>query len=351
MPNRNKKVGVALSGGVDSSVACALLKKQGFEVVGFFMNLWIAQGGCCSIEDQERARKVAEILKIPFYVVNFSDSFKKGVVEYFLAEIKKGKTPNPCVVCNKEIKFGLLLEKAQALGCDYLATGHYAKTKDGKLFRAKNLEKDQTYFLWKLGQKELAKILFPLGEIESKQKVRELAKKFGLPTYKTPESNDVCFLAQTNLQQFLTQITATGLPQAGKIVDMGGNALGQHKGLWFYTIGQRKGIELSGGPYFVVEKDIKKNILVVSKNENDLLKKELVAQEVNWASGVTPTVPLKVLAKVRYGTEPASAIIKEKLGPKKYKVVFTKSQRAITPGQSVVFYGKGNELLGGGIIE
>lgn len=357
---QTKKVAVALSGGVDSSVAAALLKKQGYEVVGVFMNLWLGQGGCCSIEDQERARKVAEILKIPFYVVNFSDVFEKKIVEYFLAELKKGKTPNPCVVCNKEIKFGLLLQKAKALGCDYLATGHYAhkqlsansesitnkrikefvnsKQIRYSLMMAKCKEKDQTYFLWKLSQAQLKYILFPLGEIESKQKVRDLAKKFGLPTYATPESNDICFLQGAN-----TFITIVKKVLPGKIVSKDGQVLGEHKGLCFYTIGQRKGIGLSGGPWFVIDKDIKKNNLIVSKNEKDLLRKEVKFENANWLNK-PEHFPLKAKAKIRYGADLASCLVY------KDKAIFSQPQRAITPGQSVVFYNR-NELLGGGIIQ
>jgi len=354
LKSKSKKVAVALSGGVDSSVAAALLKKQGFDVVGFHMRLWKVNPNKDSQEETEkRVKEIGRVLDIPIKIFDFKKEFKKIVVDYFLDSYKKGITPNPCVVCNAKIKFGLLMEKAKELGCDYLATGHYAQVKDKKLFRAKNLEKDQTYFLWKLKQKEIKKVLFPLGIIESKQKVREMAKEFGLPTAKTPESNDVCFLGTTSTSDFLKNNLKT---KKGKIVDTKGKILGEHNGIWLYTIGQRKGIELpikkgrSAFPWFVVKKDIKNNVLVVSQNEKDLLKKELIAQSVNWLCGVEPRLPLKVKAKIRYGSLEASAIVKEKISKGKYRVAFVKPQRAITPGQSVAFY-LGSELLGGGIIQ
>ncbi|MFH0739496.1 MAG: tRNA 2-thiouridine(34) synthase MnmA [bacterium] len=369
------KVAVALSGGVDSSVACALLKKQGFEVVGFHMRLWKAKPRAAlgvlnrglPSETEKRVREIGRVLSIKVFIFDFQKEFKDYVVDYFVESYKKGITPNPCVVCNKEIKFGLLLQKAKTLGCDYLATGHYARLRQGfggqaRLLQAKCKEKDQGYFLWKLSQGQLKHILFPIGEIESKQKVRDLAKKFGLPTYKTPESNDVCFLQDTNINDFLTRHLSrpTPRPQAeewgggGGIVDIKGNVLGQHKGLWFYTIGQRKGIALPQGPWFVIAKvpdstprpqaeEWGRGTLVVSKNEKDLDKKEVRFKNTNWINQPVK-FPFKAKAKIRYGAQLASCLVY------KDRAIFTKSQRAITPGQSVVFY-KGNELLGGGIIQ
>jgi len=382
------KVVCAMSGGLDSSVAAALLKRAGFSVVGVFMKFWSepekdgligVSNRCCSPEAEIRARKVAKILKIPFYVFNFEKEFKKRIVDYFLEEYKKGVTPNPCVVCNKEIKFGLLLEKALALDADFIATGHYAlkhevksqksKVKSYKLLRAKDKEKDQSYFLWMLNQKQLSRILFPIGDYTRKE-VENLARKFKLPVLKAKKSVEICFV-KTTINDFLRKHLEE---KPGKIIcltpGVKQKVVGEHKGLWFYTIGQRKGIGLPGGPafakasagkpYYVLDKDLKKNILIVTKNEKDLFKKELIAKNVNWISGKEPKLPLKIKAKIRYRHLASPATIYHPEGKPSasygaglksniYHLKFEKSQRAITPGQSVVFY-KGQELLGGGII-
>ena len=353
-----------MSGGVDSSVAAALLKRAGFNIQGVFMRFWSEGGGdrqnkCCSSEAEDRARQVAQKLGIPFYVFNFKSEFKKRVVDYFLREYKAGRTPNPCVVCNKEIKFGLLMEKALALGADYIATGHYARLKaiknyskllaiarslEWKLLRGKDPAKDQSYFLWQLKQRQLKHILFPVGDY-TKKEVRAMAEEFGLPTAQTKESQEICFVEKT-LNEFLQRHLKT---KPGPIIDEVGKEIGQHKGLWFYTIGQRKGIELVGiAPYYVVSKDIKKNCLVVSQERKDLDKKELLVKKINWLTGKEPELPLKVKAQIRYWTPAATARVERGKGG--YRVVFSKPQRAITPGQSVVLY-RGEELLGGGIIE
>ena len=303
-----------------------------------------AQNRCCSTESEKMARLVAQKIGIPFYVLNVEKEFKKKVVDYFLKEIKEGKTPNPCVVCNKEIKFGLLLEKAMKLNADYVATGHYAINKNGKILKGKDKNKDQSYFLWKLDQKKLAHVMFPVGNYK-KLKVRKLAGKFNLPTAETPESQEICFInGSTNdfIKKYLK-------PKGGNIVDKKGVILGSHEGLQFYTIGQRKGIKLSGGPYFVTGKDFKKNNLIVSNNEKDLFQKELFAKDVNWVSKTKLKFPLKVMAKIRYRSALVSAVV-SKMKDSRYKIQFRKFQRAVTPGQSVVFY-KGEELLGGGVID
>jgi len=324
----NKKVIVALSGGVDSAVAAALLKKQGYQVAGVFLKLWPSF-------NEKQAQRVAKKLGIEFRVLNLRKEFKKKVVDYFLKNYKLGLTPNPCVVCNKEIKFGLLFKEIKA---DYIATGHYARFQRGKLLMAKDKNKDQSYFLWKLNQKILRRALFPIGDY-AKSEVRKLARKFKLPVLDVPESQEICFI-QTNIADFLKKYLKT---KSGRIVDREGRVLGEHQGLWFYTIGERKGIGIAGGPYYVLDKDVKKNILVVTKNENDLYKKALIVKNINWISGKCPRFPLKIKAKIRYRHNPAPAVIQRN------RIIFDKPQRAITPGQSVVFY-RGQELLGGGII-
>ena len=388
---KNKiKIIVAMSGGVDSSVAAALLKRAGFDVVGVFMKFWRPPlcGGtriyadinadllgyenrCCSVESEKLARLVAKKIGIPFYVINVEKEFKKKVVDYFLEEYKKGNTPNPCVVCNKEIKFGLLIKKALKLGADFVATGHYANTTLSmrsslqshrmpiKLLKG-DKEKDQSYFLWQLNQGQLDRVLFPVGNY-TKPEVRKLAKKFKLPTAETPESQEVCFISGT-INEFLKKYLKT---KPGNIVDKSGKVLGEHEGLYFYTIGQRKGIGLGGSasakgfgetkPYYVVAKDFKKNNLIISKDKKDLLQKELIAKNINWI--LPQKLPLNCQVKIRYRSNLADAriiytLIRSNKGVSadKVNVVFKKPQKAITPGQSAVFY-KGNQLLGGGVIE
>ena len=346
-----------MSGGVDSSVAAALLKRAGFDVVGVFMKFWIdpSQDGlqglwnrCCSPEAEKRAREVASCLSIPFYVYRFEKEFKKRIVDYFLKEYRKNRTPNPCVVCNKEIKFGLLLEKALKLEADYVATGHYARVKKNqegiRLLRGKDKNKDQSYFLWQLNQKQLKHILFPVGNY-TKTEVKRLAKKFRLPISSVPESQEICFI-QTTINDFLKKYLKS---KAGKIIDTEGKSIGKHEGLHFYTIGQRKGIKLAGGPFYVMDKNLDENFLVVTKNEKDLYKKELVAKNINWILGKAPKLPLKAKAKIRYRHEASSVTIEGKSKTKSCKLIFNKPQRAITLGQSAVFF-KGQEVLGGGII-
>lgn len=341
------KVFLALSGGLDSSVVAAILKQEGFEVRAAYMKF-----SPLSNEAQLRAKKVAKTLNIPFLVLDFSREFKKKIIDYFIQSYKKGITPNPCVICNKEMKFGLFLEKTLKMGADFIASGHYARlfpqfpdreNTTRQLLRAKDGQKDQSYFLWMLNQQQLKKIIFPLGDY-SFQEVKKLAKKFNLPVLGIKKSVEICFVRNT-INDFLKKRLKE---KPGKIINKEGKVLGKHNGLWFYTIGQRKGIFLSGGPYFVLDKDVKNNVLIVTKKESDLFKKELVAENVNWISGKEPNLPLKIKAKIRYKSDLVWAFI-SKVGEKKYKIKFSLSQRAITPGQSIVFY-KGQEVLGGGII-
>lgn len=330
-----------MSGGVDSSVAAALVKESGAETVGVFMRIYPdSLGG-----SEKRAQKIAQVLNIPFFVLDLRKEFKEKIINYFLKEYKRGETPNPCVLCNKEIKFGLLLKQVKKMKAEFLATGHYARVQAQKLLKAKDKEKDQTYFLWQLEQKKLKHILFPVGGYTKKQ-VRNLAKEFKLPVLDIPESQEVCFIKNTCNDFLLKHLKKN----PGDIINTKGKVIGQHNGLWFYTIGQRKGINISGKkPLYVLEKNIKKNILIVTKSKKDLESKELIVKDINWIFGKAPKLPLDIMAKVRYRTCSSRAKIIKDAKTKKYKVVFDKSQRAITSGQSIVFY-KGGELLGGGII-
>ena len=348
---KGQKVMVAMSGGMDSSVTAALLKKAGFNVTGVFMRL--ADLPHLS-KEEKRAKKIAKILGIPFLSLDLRKEFKKRIIERFLKEHKAGLTPNPCVVCNKEIKFGLLLEKALTLSADFVATGHYVRKSElitynlqlttYKLLRAKDKDKDQSYFLWMLNQKQLRKILFPIGDYTRKE-VENLARKFKLPVLKAKKSVEICFI-KTTINDFLSNYLKS---KPGQIVDVRSKVLGEHGGLHFYTIGQRKGIGLPGGPYYVLNKDLKKNLLIVTKNERNLYKKELTAKNVNWISGKKPELPMRMKVKIRYRHQLASAVITKILNSKFYILKFVQSQRAITPGQSVVFY-QNQKLLGGGII-
>jgi len=353
-----KKVIVAMSGGLDSSVAAAILKRAGFEVTGVFMKL----ANLLSFKEAgKRARKIAKILGIPFLVLDLRKEFKKRIIDYFLKEYKRGVTPNPCVICNKEIKFGLLLEKTLDLDADFVATGHYTRLKKDKngihLLKARDKDKDQSYFLWMLNQNQLKRILFPI-ENYTRKEVENLARKFKLPVLNIKKSVEICFIQMT-INDFLKKYLK---PKPGQIVDVRGKVLGKHRGLHFYTIGQRKGIGLPRGPYYVMDKDIKKSLLIVTKNEKDLYKKELTAKSINWISGKPPLLPLRIKTKIRYRQLALPATIyhlKSNIyrGPDFCRggrgvgcsLIFEKPQRAITPGQSVVFY-KGDELIGGGII-
>ena len=344
-----------MSGGVDSSVAAALLKNNGYDVVGVFMKFWTPQerGGhrraenlCCSAKARMDAKRVAVKLNIPFYVLNVQKEFKKRVVDYFINEYKKGNTPNPCVMCNKYIKFKFLSKKMLETEADFIATGHYARIKGRKLLVAKDIKKDQTYFLWTLNQKQLKKILFPIGDY-TKEQVRGLAKKLGLPVFEKRDSQEVCFV-NTNINEFLRKRINTN---KGSIITVDGKKIGGHEGLIFYTIGQRKGIKIGGiGPFYVVDKDFKNNALIVAQSEqvSELYKKEMLVSGVNWIDK-PKKFPFHCKVKIRYLHKAMPATVFKVYGSK-FKVLFTNPQRAVTPGQSAVFY-SGNEVLGGGIIE
>ncbi len=345
-----------MSGGVDSSVAAVLLKKQGYDVSGFFLRLWKEKD---TKADEKSARDMAKKMDIKFKVVDAREIFKKTIVEYFLREYKSGRTPNPCAVCNPKIKFATITKIADELGIEYVATGHYARLRreisnvksqiPNKLQTALDKTKDQSYFLYGLSQKQLSRIIFPLGDYK-KTEVKSMAKKMELPVFDRKESHDVCFITGKAEEYLQKNIKL----RRGKIVDMNGKILGEHRGLPLYTIGQRKGIELGGtGPYYVAKKDSAKNrLIVVSRSDNPkLFKKIMLVKNVNWISKPSK-FPLAANVRIRYGHSAVYAIIEPRITKtvKKYKVTFKESQRAITPGQSAVFYSKSGEVLGGGVI-
>ncbi len=332
-----------MSGGVDSSVAAALLKRAGFNVKGVFLKLYDSPQ---FRESEKKAKKIAKTLGIPFLSLDLRKEFKKKIVDYFLKEYQKSRTPNPCVKCNQEVKFGIFLKTAINSGADFVAAGHYARKKGKKLLVAKDKEKDQSYFLYNLTQKQLKKILFPIEDY-TKTEVKKLAKDFKIANLVRPESRDICFLKGKH-QDFLKKYLKL---KPGPILNTFGRRIGQHQGLPLYTIGQRKEIKVPGVlPYYVLKLDFKNNILVVTDNEKDLYRKELIAEKVNWISGQIPELPLKVKAKIRYLHPASSATITKTLAPKTYTLKFNRPQRAITPGQSVVFYQR-KEVMGGGTIK
>ena len=389
-----------MSGGVDSSVAAKLLVDQGHEVMGIFLHFWKDSGGtlgkivenkCCSTEALMDARRVCEKLGIKLYTLNFSSEFKKEVVDNFLNEYKIGNTPNPCIVCNKFVKLGLLIKKARELGFDYVASGHYARLGREipnpksqipnklqitnskfqtryRLYRAKDEEKDQSYFLYTLAQEQLKHLIFPLGDY-TKDEVRKIAKKAKLPVAEKKESQEICFIPEKSHNEFLKRYLKL---KPGTIKTMDGEKIGKHQGLPLYTIGQRRGVEIGGtGPYYVAKCDYKTNTLYVVENGEDesLYSNELIAENINWVSGDEPRLLLKCEAVIRYRHKPIECQVKKlkvKSRGNKYLVKFKKPQRAVTPGQSVVFYSsaealpcrqagsakedKNDEVLGGGII-
>jgi len=338
------KVAVALSGGVDSSAAALLLKESAYEVMGIHMRLWDSPH---SEYQAHRAEKICLILGIPYHQVDLQKEFESCVVDYFCREYRQGRTPNPCVACNQHIKFGILLDKALSLGADYLATGHYARvehSRDGhRLLKAADTGGDQSYFLYNLTQEKLGHVLFPLAE-HSRDEVKQMAKQAGLPTA-ARSSQDICFISQKNYGAFLNRRFST-LP--GDVVDTRGKRLGQHRGIAFYTIGQRHGLGLaSGKPLYVISIEPESNRIVLGQ-ERELYSRKLAAQKLNWISGKVSQEPITVKAKIRYKSKGAEAIVFP--GNDSVDVHFAQPQKAVTPGQAIVFYNAG-EVLGGGIID
>jgi tRNA-specific 2-thiouridylase len=364
---KKKRVLAAMSGGVDSSVAAALLKQKGYDVIGITMEIWpprsraesrgsgqaspVNFGGCCSATAVDDAKKVAKTLKIPHYVLNFRDEFRKAVIDDFISEYRLGRTPNPCIVCNQKIKFELLMKKADELGAAYVATGHYASIrKNGKTFeliKGADKKKDQSYFLYSMSPEVLPRVLFPVGET-TKTKTRQIAKKLGLSVADKKDSQEICFIEDNNYGRFLSE-NIPGAICPGPIYNSDGQQVGMHKGIIFYTIGQRKGLGVQfAKPCYVLHIDAASNSIVVGE-EKYLLGKELIADNIKWISIPAPKGEISVKAKIRYNSEETEAKVRP-LPNGECSVVFKSPVKAITPGQSVVFY-KNNIVLGGGIIK
>ncbi len=353
---KKPRVVVAMSGGVDSSVAAALLKKAGYDVTGMFLRTWFdrsidpkAENRCCSVESNLLARQSAAVLGIPFTIVNALVPFREYVVDYFLAELQAGRTPNPCIPCNRVVRFQYLLAEAKKLGADYLATGHYLRLQPSgrtiHVWRGRDRKKDQSYFQYTLTQAKLQQLLFPLGSY-TKSQVRKLAAKYGLPSASREESQDLCFIPKGKYERFLLKYLVF---QPGEIVTTDRRVVGRHKGLPLYTIGQRSGLEIGGhGPYYVVSKDAKKNRLMVARaDEESRYQKDFYLTKTNFISGQPPRLPYGCHVQTRYRQQAQAAVFRQR--GSRYQVVLKKPTVGLTPGQSAVLY-HGDELVGGGII-
>ncbi|MBA3535328.1 MAG: tRNA 2-thiouridine(34) synthase MnmA [Tatlockia sp.] len=350
------KVIVGMSGGVDSSVAAWLLREEGYQVEGLFMKNWEqddSDGFCAAANDLADAQAVCNQLRIPLHTINFSQEYWDRVFSYFLQEYEKGRTPNPDVLCNKEIKFSAFLEHALSLGADYIATGHYAKVRNGELFKAKDRDKDQTYFLHAVAPSALAKTLFPIGNYHKSQ-IRDFAKELGLVTHDKKDSTGICFIGEKRFKAFLKEFI---LAKPGEIQSSTGEHFGRHDGLMYYTYGQRQGLGIGGRqesseePWYVVDKDLKNNILIVAQGNHHpmLYSQGLVCGPIHWITDSSDNLPLTCYAKTRY-RQPEQACVVSPLSNGQHYVMFSSLQRAVTPGQYIVFYDK-NLCLGGATIE
>ena len=353
------KVVVGMSGGVDSSVAAYLLKEQGYEVIGVTMQIWQDEeqavqeenGGCCGLSAVDDARRVAAALQIPYYVMNFKNEFKEQVIDYFVAEYLHGRTPNPCIACNRYVKWESLLRRSLAIGADYIATGHYAqieKLPNGRyaLKRSKTLRKDQTYALYNLTQEQLRRTLMPVGAY-AKEEIRARAERLALPVAHKPDSQDICFVPDGDYASYIEETTDIQIPE-GNFVTSDGIVLGKHKGITHYTVGQRKGLGLAlGYPSYVLEIRPDTNEVVIGTNEESF-SDSLKADRLNFMSIEDLTEPKRVFTKIRYNHKGVWAVI-EKTGKDEVTCTFEEPQRAVTPGQAVVFY-DGEYVLGGGTI-
>lgn len=344
-------VAVAMSGGVDSSVSALLLKEQGYRVVGIFMRNWDEPNAelCTAAEDYDDVAATCAKLDIPFYTFHLAKEYREQVFTRFIEEYKMGLTPNPDILCNREIKFKVFYEKALELGADFIATGHYCQVEEGRLFKGLDSGKDQSYFLYAIDGKTLKRVLFPIGNMV-KSEVRALALKHGLPTHGKKDSTGICFVGERKFPEFLSQYVT---PRAGEFRTLDEECVGKHQGVAFYTLGQRKHLGLGGpgNPWYVLKKDIARNIVYVAREHDHpaLLKSELNAMEENWISGSAPNLPLRCFAKIRYRQADQACNI-SRLENGNLHVVFDEPQRAIAPAQSVVFYGENGECLGGAVV-
>jgi tRNA-specific 2-thiouridylase len=354
-----KKVVVAMSGGVDSSLAAFLLKEKGYEVIGATMCIGILDreesslGRCCGFSDMEDARRVALQLEIPFYVFHLRDQFEREIIRYFCEEYGRGRTPNPCILCNERLKFGSFLERALDLGADYVASGHYARLEFDEathrylLKKGVDRRKDQSYVLFSLGQDQLRYILFPLGEYR-KEEVRQRAFQVGLQVHSKPESQEICFIRDPSYHSFLSE-RITGSIQPGPILDKDGNILGRHRGIAFYTIGQRRGLGLAKGkPLYVIRIDQEKNAVIVGE-EREVFSNQFRVDSVSWVDGKGKDASVAAQVKIRYNHPGAEATLSP-AGRNEVEIKFAAPQKAITPGQAAVFYDD-EVVLGGGWIK